>query len=229
MGMKDDSKSRPTWPLPMPKSNGGTPGDLSIVTPVVPYQEVDLPYVTPENEALSHAMVAEYLARTGVSEAIAWFYSPMMAGYYGGMVNERVIVHDKMDELTAFHGTPPILAERERELIGRADVMFTGGQTMFENARKRHSNCHRFDSGVDFEHFLRATLPETAIADDLAGLPRPIFGYFGVIDERMDFEAIMPWPPPFPKARFFWEGRSARLIPVSCRAAKTSFTAMTGT
>src|SRR4028118_2133812 len=120
------------------------PGDLSVITPVVPYQEVDLPYVTPENEALSRGMVAEYLGRIGVTEAIAWFYSPMMAGYYGNLVSERVIVHDKMDELTAFQGAPPLLTKRERDLISRADVMFTGGQTMFENARSRHPHCHRF-------------------------------------------------------------------------------------
>jgi UDP-galactopyranose mutase len=189
------------------------PGDLSVITPVIPYQEVDLPYVAPENEALSRGMVAEYLGRIGVTEAIAWFYSPMMAGYYSNLVSERVIVHDKMDELTAFQGAPPLLTERERDLISRADVMFTGGQTMFENARDRHPNCHRFDSGVDFEHFFAATLPETTIAADLASLPRPVFGYFGVIDERMDFEAIRALASAFLQATVFLGGPVRKIDP----------------
>lgn len=188
-------------------------GDLTILTPVVPYQEVELPYVTPENEALSRALVAEYLKRIGVTEAVAWFYSPMMAGYYSGMVGEPVVVHDKMDELTAFQGAPPLLAERERDLIRRADVLFTGGRTMFENARNRHPNCHRFDSGVDFEHFFTATLPETTIPADLAGLPRPLFGYFGVIDERVDFKAIRALADAFPEATVFLGGPVRKIDP----------------
>lgn len=191
----------------------GIPGDLTFLTPVVPHQEVELPYVTPENEALSRSLVTEYLAHTGITEAIAWFYSPMMAGYYSGMVKEQVVVHDKMDELSTFKGTPPILAERERELIERADVMFTGGRTMFENARNRHPNCHRFDSGVDFEHFFSATLPETEVPTDLAGLPRPVFGYFGVIDERMDFEAIQVLADANPQGTVFLGGPVRKIDP----------------
>lgn len=181
-------------------------GDLTIITPVVPHQDVDLPYVTPENEALAHGMVSEYLRRVGVSQAVMWFYSPMMAGYYSGMVQESVIVHDKMDELSSFQGTPSIMIERERALIERADVMFAGGRTMFEKARSQHPNCYRFDSGVDFEHLASAALAETPLATDLVDLPRPVLGYFGVIDERVDFEAVVALAEAFPEGTVFMGG-----------------------
>ncbi len=191
----------------------GSSGDLTVVTPVVPYQEVELPYVTPENEVLARRMVAEYLSRVGIDRAILWIYSPMMDGYYGRMVEELVVVHDKMDELTGFKGTPPILIERERNLIDRADVMFAGGRTMFESARARHANCHRFDSGVDFELFLTATLPETQVADDLRTLPHPIFGYIGVIDERVDFEALIALADAYPHGSVFMGGPVRKILP----------------
>ncbi|HSH31834.1 MAG TPA: hypothetical protein VK963_04185 [Candidatus Saccharimonadales bacterium] len=191
----------------------GTTGNLTVVRPVVPQQEVDLPYVTPENEAASRQMVAEYLARIGVNRAILWAYSPMMDGYYGGMVDELVVIHDKMDELEGFIDTPPVLLERERSLIARADVMFTGGQRMFENARARHPNCHRFDSGVDFGHFSAASLPETPVADVLLSLPHPIFGYYGVIDERVDFAALTALADAYPKGTVFMGGPVRKIDP----------------
>jgi glycosyltransferase involved in cell wall biosynthesis len=75
-------------------------------------------------------------------------------------------------------------------LMRQADVVFTGGRSMYENKRAYHSNIYRFDSGVDVEHFQKASLPETRVPDDADELPHPIIGYYGVIDERMDLEAI---------------------------------------
>ena len=196
---------------------GGGEGEvgenLTVVTPVVPHQEVELPYVTPENEALARRLVAGYLSRAGVDRAIMWIYSPMMDGYYGGVVEELAVVHDKMDELAGFKGTPPVVVERERTLIERADVLFAGGRTMFESARARHSNCHRFDSGVDFEHFRAAALPETRAADDVRDLPHPVFGYIGVIDERVDFEALVGLAEAYPRGSVFMGGPVRKILP----------------
>jgi glycosyltransferase involved in cell wall biosynthesis len=68
--------------------------------------------------------------------------------------------------------------------------VFTGGRSIFEAKRAHHSNIYRFDSGVDVEHFRKATLPDTLVPDDADELPHPIIGYYGVIDERIDYEAL---------------------------------------
>jgi UDP-galactopyranose mutase len=95
------------------------------------------------------------------------------------------VVYDCMDELAAFKGAPPTLAAREAELLARADLVLTGGQSLYEAKRHQHANIHPCPSSVDVAHFAQA---RRANADppDQASLPHPRLGFFGVIDERMD-------------------------------------------
>jgi len=155
----------------------------------LPPQEEFLPAVSRENQRQNRELIQAFLARGGYRDVVRWHYAPM-AIYLAGACSERAVVYDCMDELSAFKGAPPDLIERERELMRQADVVFTGGRSMYENKRVYHSSIYRFDSGVDVEHFQKATLPETLVPDDADELPHPIIGYYGVIDERMDLEAI---------------------------------------
>jgi UDP-galactopyranose mutase len=165
------------------------PPNITVVQPFLPPQEEFLPAVSPENKRLNRELVEEWLQRAGFQDVVRWHYAPM-AIYLAGACPERGVVYDCMDELSAFKGAPPELIERERELMRQADVVFTGGRSMFENKRAYHPNIYRFDSGVDVTHFQKATLPETLVPDDADELPHPIIGYYGVIDERMDLQAI---------------------------------------
>jgi UDP-galactopyranose mutase len=97
----------------------------------------------------------------------------------------QAIVYDCMDELSAFKGAPAALREREAEMLSCADVVFTGGRSLYEARRNRHANIHPFPSGIDAPHFAQARNP-VEDPKDQAGIPRPRLGYFGVIDERMD-------------------------------------------
>jgi UDP-galactopyranose mutase len=94
-----------------------------------------------------------------------------------------------MDELSAFMGAPPSLCARERELFDRADLVFTGGRSLYEAKRAQHQSVHCFPSSIDAAHFGRARTPQPD-PDDQAELPHPRLGYFGVIDERIDLELI---------------------------------------
>jgi UDP-galactopyranose mutase len=94
-----------------------------------------------------------------------------------------------MDELSLFRGAPPSLLERERRLLKRADLVFTGGQSLYEAKRERHPAVHAFPSSIDAGHFGRARRA-TAEPADQAAIPRPRLGYFGVIDERIDLDLL---------------------------------------
>lgn len=129
-------------------------------------------------------LVRELLEQHGVEEPVVWHYTPMMEPATRGIEAEAV-VYDCMDELSAFDFAPPELLERERALLERADLVFTGGRSLWEAKRERHRSVHLFPSSVDVEHWRRARgeLPEPA---DLVGIAHPRLGYVGVIDERMD-------------------------------------------
>jgi glycosyltransferase involved in cell wall biosynthesis len=109
---------------------------------------------------------------------------------FAGQLNETLIVYDCMDELSKFRYAPPELPLRETKLLQRADVVFTGGRSLYESKRVANANCHFYGCGVDLAHFGGARKPETAVPAELGKLPKPVLGYFGVVDERMDYELI---------------------------------------
>jgi UDP-galactopyranose mutase len=77
------------------------------------------------------------------------------------------------------------LRDAERALMERAEVVFTGGQSLYEAKRRLHPNVHVFPSSVDVAHFGRARHITTDPADQSL-IPRPRLGFFGVVDERFD-------------------------------------------
>ncbi len=124
------------------------------------------------------------------SNPIQWFYSAITAPSMLGAFNEIAVVYDCMDELAQFRFAHPDLPRRERLLLANADVVFTGGYKLYEAKRRYHSNVHFFGCGVDFALFSKACIPETPIAPEIIDLPQPVYGYFGVIDERIDYDLI---------------------------------------
>ena len=144
-------------------------------------------------DAERRRLVREFLAGPCAGQfdkPVQWFYDPMAVTAFGGHLEEVLTVYDCMDELSKFAGAPLEIAEREAELLARADVVFTGGRRLFEAKSQYHHNCHFYGCGVDVEHFSSARAAATAVPADVAALPGPVLGYFGVIDERLDYELL---------------------------------------
>ncbi|HWH16739.1 MAG TPA: UDP-galactopyranose mutase [Allosphingosinicella sp.] len=119
---------------------------------------------------------------------IRWYYTPMMLPF-SRHIEAAATVYDCMDELANFRFAPPQLLDLERELLASADVVFTGGYSLYEAKKDRHPNIHPFPSSVDRAHFIRARAMDAA-PDDQCMLPRPRFGFYGVVDERMDLDLL---------------------------------------
>jgi glycosyltransferase involved in cell wall biosynthesis len=158
-------------------------GELWTLVPHVP-RELD-----PENgERAVAAIVARALRERRVEQPIVWFYTPM-ALPLANELDHSLIVYDCMDELSLFRGASPRLAEREQLLFQVADLVFTGGHSLYAAKRPYHRSVHSFPSSVDAAHFTRA---RTVLEDpeDQRNIPRPRIGFFGVIDERTDIELL---------------------------------------
>jgi glycosyltransferase involved in cell wall biosynthesis len=126
----------------------------------------------------------------GFQDPIQWFYDPMAVPAFVGQMGEILTVYDCMDELSKFRGAPPGIVDRERELLQKADVVFTGGRRLYKLKSRSNDNCHFYGCGVDGDHFGKARLAETIVPAEIAMLPQPVVGYFGVIDERLDYELL---------------------------------------
>ena len=149
----------------------------------------DAEYVDTERRRL----VQEFLQGPGAGRferPVQWFYDPMAVTAFAGHLGEVLNVYDCMDELSKFDCAPPEIAQREAELLEQAKVVFTGGRKLYEAKSRFHPNCHFYGCGVDWEHFGQALTPVTKVPPDLARLKGPVLGYFGVIDERLDYELL---------------------------------------
>ncbi len=134
-------------------------------------------------------------------DPVQWFYDPMAVTAFAGHMDERAIVFDCMDQLSQFKGAPKELLRRERELLQCADVVFAGGPKIGRDKIKYNANTHSYGCGVDVKHFGKARCKSTEIPADVANLTGPVFGFFGVVDERMDYELVAAWPTRIRRAR----------------------------
>lgn len=141
-----------------------------------------------QSNAIQRQLLDDYLAMQAPSQLLLWYLTPMSLDFTSHLKGQ-VTIFDCMDELSAFKGAPRELVEKERLLMSRADVVFTGGYSLWEAKRKFHTNAHAVPSSVDIHHFgvARQSLPEPI---DQAGIGHPRLGFFGVIDERFDIELV---------------------------------------
>lgn len=158
-------------------------------------------------------LVRDVLKSEGVRRPVAWFYSPMALPLLDE-VDAAAVVYDCMDDLASFKHAPPQMAAREAELMRRADVVFTGGPSLYRARQGKHPNIHCFPSSVDAAHFGRARSPLTEPADQ-AATPRPRLGYFGVIDERLDLSLIDAAASARPSWQFVMVGPVVKIDPAT--------------
>ena len=134
-------------------------------------------------------LLGSYLTNRPAGLRVLWYYTPMALAF-SQSIDADVVVYDNMDELSAFLGASSVMAKMEDELLERADVVFTGGMSLYAAKRDRHSNVHAFPSCVDIEHFRQARGLTGAVVAEQKNIPTPIVGFFGVIDERLDVRLL---------------------------------------
>lgn len=132
--------------------------------------------------------ISDLMTTMQVNRFFSWYYTPMALSFTEHLSPELVI-YDCMDELSAFKFAPAELTIKEKELFKKADIVFTGGHSIFESKKNAHHNIYPFPSSIDKHHF---GVARTQITDpqDQAHIPHPRFGFFGVVDERFDIELL---------------------------------------
>jgi UDP-galactopyranose mutase len=157
--------------------------NVVVITPHVPeFSDTEATWT-----AMRH-LVDGLILRESIARMVAWYYTPMALPFTDHL-RPQVLVYDCMDELSAFRHAPTVLGTMERSLMALADVVFTGGRSLFESKRALHPNVHLFPSSVDVAHFSRARRI-TDDPPDQARIPSPRLGFFGVIDERLDIDLL---------------------------------------
>ena len=152
--------------------------------------DVIVPHLSEKDEPTTalRLLIDEFFIEEQIHSYALWFYTPMHLPWTRHL-KPLSVVYDCMDELSGFKGAPPEIKQREMELLQWADVVFTGGHSLYEAKREQHGNIYPFPSSIDVPHFARARTINTE-PEDQARISGVRLGFFGVIDERMDLELI---------------------------------------
>ena len=153
---------------------------VQVVTPILPD---GLSSQIAQTAVLS-SLLQTFFNEQQIHEYVLWYYTPMALDFTKNL-SPLAVIYDCMDELSAFKGAPDSLRFQELELLNRADVVFTGGHSLYEAKRNKHPFVHAFPSSIDREHFMQARA-RTNDPEDQERIANPRLGYFGVIDERFD-------------------------------------------
>jgi UDP-galactopyranose mutase len=189
-------------------------GGLTVIRPIR-RRGWSPPFVDAGTIATARALIGDGAARVGV-----WLYTPMMlelADAFGA----APLVFDCMDELAAFDGAPDGIAERDRRLVARADVVFAGGFSLYEQRKSAGAKVRCYPSGVEFARFAADVAPHPLPAE----LSSPVFGYVGVVDERIDIDLLVALADAFPHGHVLLVGPVVKIDPaVLPRRANIHFT-----
>jgi len=180
---------------------------------VVPYLPSGLNSTT-AIEAVLQQMIDRLLAVEGIREFVSWYYTPM-AVQFTRHLKPTVTVYDCMDELSAFKNAPTTLQKLEEELFRRADLVFTGGQSLYEAKQGSHHAVHAFPSSIDRDHFMQARVFSGIEPGDQKDIPHPRLGFFGVVDERFDIELLSDIASTRPDWNFIIIGPIVKIDPAT--------------
>ena len=179
---------------------------------VVPYLQEGL-----RSEVATEAVLQEMTRRlfldNGINEYVFWYYTPMALSFTS-LFSPVAAVYDCMDELSVFNDAPWRLQDLEKELFQRVDLVFTGGQSLYEAKRNQHPAVYAFPSSIDVSHFSKARIAKVEPKDQ-ATIPHPRLGFFGVIDERFDVELLNCLATSRPDWHFVMIGPVVRIDPHS--------------
>lgn len=163
-------------------------GRVTILTPMIPAEwELGWGFNERANPVIRHLLTCPS-GELSSRRDVVWHFTPMALGAAPEMFDPATVVYDAMDELASFRGAPKLLREREDALLARADLVFAGGPSLHRARQDRHARVHCFPSGVEARHF--APDPERESPPDTNEWPSPVIGFYGVLDERIDFDLI---------------------------------------
>ena len=189
-----------------------SPEGVHIAVPHLP-NGIDPAKISETQSSLLDALLEEQTIRN----YMLWYYTPMALSF-SSHLDPALTIYDCMDELSLFKHAPRELLENEKELLNMADLVFTGGQSLYEAKKDRHPHVFAFPSSIDYNHFAHArTIGHHANPDppDQANIPHPRMGYCGVIDERLDFDLVARAATARPEWQFIFVGPIVKIDPES--------------
>ena len=145
----------------------------------------------------------------GFKKPLNWVFYPT-ASIVSGELGEDKLIYYCADEFTAMSEVASAsLVELEQRLMKRADMVFVSANNLYSSKEKWNPNTFLIRHGVDYSHFKKALDPKTRVPIDIANLPHPIIGYFGLMaTDWFDLELMLNVAKSFPEGSIVLLGNS---------------------
>jgi UDP-galactopyranose mutase len=158
-------------------------------------------------------LLTQLFAEEKISKYLFWYCTPLAVSIGEGFKPELTL-YDCLDELSAISPVPDDVISCEQKLFKLADIVFTGGQSLYEAKKKFHDTIYPFPNSIDKKHFLTARSIKFDQPDQ-DSIPHPRIGFFGVLDERLDIELLTKLGQLRPSWHFIMIGPVTRIDPTS--------------
>ncbi len=171
------------------------------------------------NRTLLRAQIRMAMRRLGFKDVISWSYLPASAPV-SGTLGESLVIYQCVDEFSAFSDTNGRhIANLEEVLLRKADLVITSAERLRESKVKVNPQTVLVRHGVDYGHFVKACDPATVVPEDIAPLPKPVIGFFGLIADWVDLEALEACARAHPEGTVVLLGKVAPDVDASKLAA----------
>jgi UDP-galactopyranose mutase len=135
-------------------------------------------------------LLQEFLYEEGFDHPVLWLYTPLGLDFAEALPHS-LLVYDVLESLAASRETPPDLVEKEESLLRQANLVLTRCTSLYEEKLPYNPRTYLFPSGVEVEYFAPAANPaQFSVPRELIGVKRPVIGYYGVIDDRVDLALL---------------------------------------
>jgi glycosyltransferase involved in cell wall biosynthesis len=166
------------------------------------------PSIRDLNRRLLRFQVRRAMRQLGFERPINWVFNPA-AAVIAGHLGEELLIYYCVDEYTAFSGvSSQSLAELEEQLLKRADLVIVSADLLYKSKARLNPRTVLVRHGVDFKHFRRALDAETIVPEEIAQLPRPVIGFFGLIADWVDLDLMAEVAKRFPHASLVLIGKA---------------------
>jgi hypothetical protein len=143
------------------------------------------------NHQLMRATIAIIRRKLGIRDFDLWTFLPT-TGDYVGTLGEHTSIYYCTDEWSMFSTMDQRrMAETESRLLRKVDCVFAINEALADNKRTIAPTTFVSPHGVDYPKFARALDDDVAIPTEVASLPGPRIGFYGTVQDWLDFDLIV--------------------------------------
>lgn len=138
------------------------------------------------NQRSLRFQIKRAMRKLGFKNPVNYVFLPS-AALLAGRLGEDFVIYHCVDEYGAFSDiSSETIAKLEEELLKKSDLVIASAELLYQSKVKQNPRTVIVRHGVDYTHFSKALDDETKIPDEIANLPKPVIGFFGLVEDWVD-------------------------------------------